>query len=162
MATKKEKPVATIEEETVEEVVTTEPAVEKKAATKAPEKKEETHKKSGGKEKDSNLLAALGYIIGVLAIILYFVKPNDKYVRFHALQSVLLWVGVIVVMVVFGIGTTILSLIPVINVLACITGVIAAFFWVIGLIAALYCAWKSYNGEEYELPYIGAMAKKHV
>ena|GEM_PF-801545 len=155
MAEKKAKPATIVEEETVEEVV-----VAKKPEAK---KKPIAEKKSvSGKTNEGHLLAAIGYVIGIFAIILYLLKPDDKYVRFHALQSVLLWVGVIVVMVIFGFITMILGFIPVINVLACVTGIVAAFFWIFGLIAALYCAWKSYNGEEYELPYIGEIAKKHA
>ena len=161
MAAKKEKPVATIEEETVEEVVTTEPAVEKKAATKAPEKKEETHKKSEGKEKDSTLLAALGYPIGIIAIIMYLTRKDDKFLRFHSLQAILFWVAWVVIWIGFSVISIILTIVTG-GIFGICSGLLSLVLIVAMFVGCLYPAWKAYKDEEYELPVIGEIAKKHM
>ena len=135
---------------------------ETKAETPAAKPAEKKPAASSGGGNESNLLAAIGYIIGILAILLYLVKKEDKYLRFHSMQSILLWVGTFIVAVVLGIITTIVGFIPVIGVVSCVFGFAALAIWLVAVIAALYCAYKAFSGEEYELPYIGPMAKKYV
>ncbi len=116
----------------------------------------------GGRDKDSNMLAALGYLIGILAIIMYFVKKEDRFVRFHAIQSVFLWVGYCIVAVALTVVAFVMSFIPVLQVLACIPGALTFIVLLVTGIAALYAAYKVFNGVDYELPQIGAMARKYV
>jgi uncharacterized membrane protein len=116
----------------------------------------------GGGGKDSNLLAALGYLIGILAIVVYFVKKDDRFVRFHALQSILLWVGYVVIAVGLTIVTTVLSFVPVLQAIACIPGMLTFVALMVAGVAALYAAYKTFNGIDYEIPYIGPMARKYV
>jgi uncharacterized membrane protein len=42
---------------------------------------------------DGNVAAALGYPIGIIAIISLIMEKENRFVRFHALQSILLHVG---------------------------------------------------------------------
>ena len=134
------------------------PAAAKPVESKPVEKKPAA---SSGGASESNLLAAVGYIIGLLAIILYLIKKEDKYLRFHSMQSILLWVATFVVAIVLGIVSAIVGMIPVIGVVACVFGFAAVAIWLVAVVAALYCAYKAFNGEKYELPYIGPMAKKY-
>src|SRR2546427_12308180 len=46
---------------------------------------------------DGNLAAALGYPIGIIAIICLIMEKENRFVKFHALQSILLHVAFIVV-----------------------------------------------------------------
>src|SRR4030095_7794523 len=46
---------------------------------------------------EGNLAAALGYPIGIIAIISLIMEKENRFVKFHALQSILLHVGFIVV-----------------------------------------------------------------
>src|SRR2546430_17163172 len=59
---------------------------------------------------DGNLAAALGYPIGIIAIILLIMEKENKFVKFHALQSLLLHVGFIVVMIALMIIGVILGI----------------------------------------------------
>src|SRR5215472_9184006 len=59
---------------------------------------------------DGNLAAALGYPIGIIAIICLIMEKENRFVKFHALQSILLHVAFIVVFIalfVIGIVLTI-------------------------------------------------------
>jgi hypothetical protein len=49
---------------------------------------------------DGNLAAALGYPIGIIAIICLIMEKENRFVKFHALQSILLHVAWIVVAIV--------------------------------------------------------------
>ena len=48
---------------------------------------------------DGNITALIGYVIGILALVLIFIEKDNKFVRFHALQSLLWWVGYWVILI---------------------------------------------------------------
>ncbi len=60
---------------------------------------------------DGNITALIGYPIGIVALILIFIEKDNKFVRFHAFQSLLFWVAVTVVWIVLFIFTFILAFI---------------------------------------------------
>lgn len=112
---------------------------------------------------DSRLLAAIGYLIGVLAVILYFVRTDDKYVRFHALQSFLLGVIVSVVLMGLIIVSVILGFIPSIG---WAIGIVLMLLWPILLLGILIvyivmAIW-AYQGKKVKIPIIGNIAEQHA
>src|SRR5215813_11387226 len=60
---------------------------------------------------DGNLAAALGYPVGILAIICLIMEKENRFVKFHALQSILLHVGMMVVGFAIGIIFMILGIV---------------------------------------------------
>ena len=96
---------------------------------------------------DANLAAALSYLVGfVTGILFLLVEKESKFVRFHAMQSTLLFIGIILVNVV-------LKMIP-------FVGLLVAVFIVIPISAVLWLLlmYKAYQGEEFKLPLVGQMA----
>ena len=96
---------------------------------------------------DANVAAALSYLVGfVTGIIFLLVEKENKFVRFHAMQSTLLFIGIILVDVV-------LKMIPFLGFLVVIIIVIplSAILW-------LLLMYKAYQGEEFKLPLVGQMA----
>ena len=96
---------------------------------------------------DANLAAALSYLVGfVTGIIFLLVEKENKFVRFHAMQSTLLFIGIILVNVI-------LKMIPFLGFLVVIIIVIplSAILW-------LLLMYKAYQGEEFKLPLVGQMA----
>ena len=96
---------------------------------------------------DANVAAALTYLVGfVTGIIFLLVEKENKFVRFHAMQSTLLFIGIILVDVV-------LNMIPFLGFLVVIIIVIplSAILW-------LLLMYKAYQGEEFKLPLVGQMA----
>ncbi len=95
---------------------------------------------SGGKSAlglDGNVTALIGYLIGLVALILIFIEKDNKFVRFHAIQSVLYQVGVGVILTVLVIAVTIIGLIfgMASSGLATIVGILSMLiFSVLGLI----------------------------
>ncbi|MEM0437901.1 MAG: DUF4870 domain-containing protein [Candidatus Micrarchaeia archaeon] len=113
-------------------------------------------------DKDDNILGALSYLLGVLAIILYLVKKESKFVRFHAMQATILavaWTVVFIVLLGISFVLTIITM-P----LGGIGGMVYLCIFPLGLVALislLFGAWKAFEGEMYKLPVIGGYADKY-
>lgn len=115
---------------------------------------------------DANIAALIGYPVGILALILIFIEKENRFVRFHALQSVLWSVGVVVGWIVIMIVGAIIG-----AVLSSISSTLGLVAWGIfalvylGLFFALfggiiYGAIKAYQGQMTKLPVVGSFAEK--
>ena len=96
-----------------------------------------------------NVAGLLCYLLGwITGLIFLLIEKESKFVRFHAIQSI----------VVFGAYTVlsiILRLIPVIGwILGIILGIVAFIIWIIMMV-------KAYQGLKYKLPVSGDIAEKH-
>jgi uncharacterized membrane protein len=110
-------------------------------------------KAAAGKASDSNVFAAISYLGFILTgILVYLLKKEDKFARFHAMQSIILGVVLIVVQIIVGI----IALVPVIG------WIIALLYPLVILIVWLFMMWKAFKGEKYMLPTIGAYAEKYA
>ncbi len=92
-----------------------------------------------------NTAAALTYVLGWLTGIVFLLIEKDPFVRFHAMQSI----------IVFG-ALMILMFIPVIG------WMLSPLLWIIGFILWLVLIFKAYQGEEFKLPFVGDFAKKQL
>lgn len=106
---------------------------------------------------EPNLAAALSYLCGwVTGLIFFLMEKENSFVRFHAMQSIMVSAG----FTVLFIACAVLSNIPVIGWL----------FWIIGYPVvgiASFIAWillmiKAYQGERFHFPVVGDMAEKNV
>ncbi len=97
---------------------------------------------------EPNVLAALSYAVPlVMGVVVLLTEKENKFVRFHAFQSIifgLVWCGVSAIATSLYVVLIGLILSPVITV----TGVTMWFFLM----------WKAYNKEEYQLPFVGKIA----
>ena len=115
---------------------------------------------------DGNVAAALGYPIGIIALILIFIEKDNKFVRFHAIQS-LLW-GLLMTIAIFVIAIvgTIIALVAgaASGTLGWIVGIIVMLLYFAWLVACLggmiYSAVKAYGNEKFKLPVVGNFAEK--
>ncbi|HUV42472.1 MAG TPA: DUF4870 domain-containing protein [Patescibacteria group bacterium] len=92
-----------------------------------------------------NTAAALSYVLGWLTGIVFLLIEKDPFVRFHAMQSI----------IVFG-ALTILMFVPVIG------WMLSPLLWIVGFILWLVLIFKAYQGEEFKLPFVGDFAKKQL
>ncbi len=93
------------------------------------------------------MAAALSYLVGfVTGIIFLLVEKENKFVRFHAMQSTLVFTGIVAVDIL-------LQIVPILGALIVIFVVIpaSALLW-------LLLMYKAYQGEEFKLPLVGQMA----
>ena len=116
---------------------------------------------SGGKSAiglDGNVTALIGYPIGIVALILVFIEKDNKFVRFHAIQSLLFWAAATVLWI---------GLIFVMIFLAFVSSLLATLIWLLLVLVGLgvlggiiLLAYKAFQGEMFKLPVIGDMAEK--
>ena len=120
---------------------------------------------------DGNVAAALGYPIGIIAIICLIMEKENRFVKFHALQSILLHVGMIVLMIAIWIIGIVLMFAGFAAAAATETGAAAGLasmlfgllwlvFIVLYLLGLILSAVKAYQGAMFKLPIIGNMAAK--
>lgn len=106
---------------------------------------------TGGTGLDPKVSSLLAYLLGIVGGIVFYAISKDSYVRFHSMQSILLWVA----MAVIYVGIIILGLaIPFIWMLSWIVWLGFFALWVLLMI-------KAYQGERFKLPLIGQMAEKY-
>jgi uncharacterized membrane protein len=108
---------------------------------------------------DAKIASALGYPIGLIAIIMIIIEKENRFARFHAMQSLLFHVACIVIFIVLGILLAILSAIS--SYLG-ILGLIFPLLWLAYFAGLIYCAYKAYQGELFKLPFIGDIAANFV
>lgn len=110
---------------------------------------------------DGNLAALLGYIIWIIALISVIMEKENRFVKFHAIQSLLLHASAIIVFICVIILLIILGIVLALAGLGALVGVLWLLYLVViaAYIGALiYAAIKAYNGELLKLPVIGNMA----
>lgn len=100
---------------------------------------------------DPNVAAALSYALGWLTgLVFYLTEPENRFVRFHAMQSIVVF-GALSVLCIF------LQVIP-------ILGILTVIFLVIPLSAILwlFLMYKAYQGAHFKLPIVGDIAERQV
>ena len=106
---------------------------------------EEREKSSTGLEE--NVAGFLCYLLGFMTgIVFLVVEKKSSFVKFHAMQSTITFLGLFVIMGV-------LSFIPIVNLLI-------VPIWILGLIVWLILMVKALRGERYSLPIVGKMAEE--
>ena len=122
----------------------------------AEEKNVEVHpdfnkKSSTGMEpKVAVLVAHCGFLIGVgwlSGLIIYLIEKENKFVRFHAMQSLVIGVAEVILYIIASLLTLV---------------VIGAFcfpvIWIAALVIRIIIIMKANQGEYYKFPWLGNMA----
>ncbi len=110
---------------------------------------------------DPKLAAFLSYLFMLIGGIVFVVLEKDnRYVKFHAWQSIAFSIAYFVAWVAFTIIAGILGHIPVLGWL--IDLVLGAVISIGGLVAWIILLIKSFSGEEYKLPFIGDFAEQRI
>ena len=115
---------------------------------------------------DGNVTALIGYIIGIVALVEIFIEKQNRFAKFHAVQSVLFHVVMWVVFTAVWIIAVILGL-----VLSQVSTALGGIVWLLtSLIILVWClvylggvilgAIKSFGGTMFKFPIIGGMAEK--
>ena len=110
---------------------------------------------------DANIAAALSYFFGLLSGAVFFaIETDSRFVKFHAMQSMLASVAAIVIWIVYMVLASILAYIPVLGWLVMLLLWAGLALGMLGL--WLFCMFKAFQGERFKLPYIGEVAEKQV
>jgi uncharacterized membrane protein len=103
--------------------------------------------------------AALSYVLGAITGIVFLILEKDAFVRFHAMQSIAVTLVFFVASWLLGILGIVLGLTVV---LAWIPALLGGLLWIGGFVLWLMLIYKAYQGEKWELPYIGKFVAKMV
>jgi len=88
---------------------------------------------------------ALAYVLGPITGVIFLIIDKDPFVRFHAMQSIVVFVVLFVLQWLLGIT---IILFP----LAALVGIVSFVLWLL----LIYKAWQ---GEEWEVPMLGKIAR---
>jgi len=107
--------------------------------------------------KDRNLVAAISYLLGfITGIVILFVEKDDRYIRFHAMQSTVIFGGLFVVTIVLSLVLGRVMLIGIlINLVNTLLSILGLVVWIVSMI-------KAYQGQMFKWPIAGDFAEKQV
>ena len=109
----------------------------------------------------SNVAGAFSYVLGpITGVLFYALQRDDPFVRFHALQSILVSLALIVASIGLSIVGAVLAFIPILG-------------WIVGLLLSLamslgtFVLWiilmaRAFQGREWEAPVVGRYARAQV
>jgi uncharacterized membrane protein len=97
---------------------------------------------------NKNTAGALSYVLGPITGVIFLVLEKDPYVRFHAMQSVVVFAGLFILQWVLGLTLILLPLVPLVS-------IVSFILWLL----LIYKAWQ---GVEWEVPVLGKYARKFV
>lgn len=95
-----------------------------------------------------NTAGALSYVLGPVTGVVFYVLEKDPFVRFHAMQSIVVFVVLFALQWIVGITIILLPVVPLISILSFV-------LWLL----LIYKAWQ---GDEWEVPVLGSYARKFV
>ena len=105
-----------------------------------------------GMGMEPNLAAALSYVCGwVTGLIFYLIEKENNFVRFHAMQS-------IIVSGAWTVAWIALSVLP----LGFLYFFIAPLLGLAGFVLWIFLIFKAYKGQRYHLPVAGEIAEKNA
>lgn len=93
-----------------------------------------------------NTAGALAYVLGPITGVIFLVLEKDPFVRFHAMQSIVVFVTLFVLQWVLGLTIVLLVLVP-------LVGILSFILW-------LLCIYKAWMGEEWGVPVLGKFARQ--
>lgn len=105
-----------------------------------------------------NIAAVLAYVLTWLTGLVFFlIEKQSPFVRFHAMQSILLGVGVIALQIALSIISLIMG--QIIGILGTLVGLLSLVVVLGFLVVWILCMVKSYQGQMFKLPIIGDIAQ---
>ena len=98
---------------------------------------------------EENVAGLLCYVLGwITGLVFFLIEKENKFVRFHALQS-------IIVFGILSIAGIVIGWIPIIGgIIGALIGLLSLVLWIILMI-------KAYQGEKFKLPWAGDLAEKN-
>lgn len=103
---------------------------------------------SNGTGLPKNTAAALSYVLGPITGIIFLLLEKDPFVKFHAMQSIVVFVGLFILNWVFVLTIILALLVPILG--------------IVGFILWLLLIYKAWQGEEWEVPIAGKIARQLV
>jgi uncharacterized membrane protein len=105
---------------------------------------------------EANVAGLLCYVLGwVSGLVFVLIEKENKFVRFHAVQAIVVFGAVTIVQIVLGV----LAQIPFIGLLFWI---LYAIVWLLALVLWIVLMVKAYQGTMFKLPWAGNFAEERI
>ena len=105
---------------------------------------------------EANVAAVLSYVLGLITgIIFYLLERENKFVRFHAFQSIVTFGGLLVISLANNFVLKIILPWQISGMVSGIVGIMGLVLWIVLMI-------KAYQGDYFKLPIIGDIAEKNI
>jgi uncharacterized membrane protein len=115
----------------------------------------------GGSGLAPNVASLLAYLCTfVTGIIFLLIEKDNKEVKFHAWQAILLGAGAIALEIGLAILTAIMGAIS--GILATLFSILGTLVWLALIGVWIICMYKAYQGQHFKLPFIGDIADKQA
>jgi uncharacterized membrane protein len=105
---------------------------------------------------DENIAGLLSYVAWwITGVIFLVLEKESKFVKFHAIQSIIIsiiWIIAYIVLVI-------LAMIPYIGF---IFGIVLWLLWILMIVVWIVSMIKAYQHQQFKWPVVGAMAEKYV
>jgi uncharacterized membrane protein len=126
---------------------------------------------SSGSGMDPNIAGAISYI-WIVGVVFFIIEKENKFVRFHAMQSILFGIANTVILIVLMVVAFVLTFVfglggamvggGIGTLISMLVWLIWLLFWVIAMvmfIGLIFTAVKAYQGQKFKLPIIGNIAE---
>lgn len=124
-----------------------------------PQQPAQTPSSKSGSGLDKNIAGLLCYSLGpITGVIFLLIEKDNKFVKFHAIQSIIFSLAVFVINFIF----TAVLFGSIFSGGFAMLGLISTGLIVLYVVLWIMLMYKAYNNEEWELPIIGSIAKNAV
>jgi uncharacterized membrane protein len=103
-----------------------------------------------------NIAAGLSYVLGwVTGLIFFLMEKQNRFVRFHAMQSILFFGGLTVIQIILGV----VGYLPLLGLLA---GLLGYAVWIIFIVGYIVLLINGFQGKYFKLPIVGDYAERYA
>lgn len=96
-----------------------------------------------------NVAGALAYLLGFITGVIFLLISKDKFVRFHALQSIVVFLSLAVINYIAVFAGVLYAIV------SPLVSIVALVLWIVLMV-------KAYRGEKYKVPFAGDIAEKYA
>lgn len=113
---------------------------------------------------DENVAGALCYVLGAITgIIFYILEKDSDFVRFHAVQSIIVFGALFILNTVVTMISASIYSVPLAGmVFAGVLGLVSTVIFLVALILWILLMVKAYQGDRYRVPIAGKYAERYV
>lgn len=106
-----------------------------------------------------NVAGALAYLVGPITGVIFLVlEKQSSFVRFHAAQSIGLFIAFFILSIGLFIVSSVIAVIPVLGWILSFLISMAMFFG--GLLLWIFLMYKAWSHEEWEFPWVGEQSRR--
>lgn len=108
---------------------------------------------------DPNVAAGLSYVLGwITGLIFFLIEKQNRFVRFNAMQSIVLYGATTIFYIALGILST--ALVYAVPILGCLFGLIEGLVGLGVFVLWIICLINAFQGKYFKIPVIGDYAER--